>query len=156
MLQLFVVLYVPGLLFAMPISSRFTAAVIAFVINYAAYFSEIYRGGIESVSRGQYEAGQVLGMTKTQIFFKIILLQVIKRIIPPLSNEVITLTKDTSLARVIALAEIIMCAERYTKQGLIWHCLLQHYISLFSMVSLQFYLDGSKRKWITLEYKEGF
>ena len=78
MLQLFVVLYVPGLLFAMPISSRFTAAVIAFVINYAAYFSEIYRGGIESVSRGQYEAGQVLGMTKTQIFFKIILLQVIK------------------------------------------------------------------------------
>ena len=118
MLQLFVVLYVPGLLFAMPISSRFTAAVIAFVINYAAYFSEIYRGGIESVSRGQYEAGQVLGMTKTQIFFKIILLQVIKRIIPPLSNEVITLTKDTSLARVIALAEIIMCAERYTKQGL--------------------------------------
>ena len=120
MLQLFVVLYVPGLLFAMPISSRFTAAVIAFVINYAAYFSEIYRGGIESVSRGQYEAGQVLGMTKTQIFFKIILLQVIKRIIPPMSNEVITLTKDTSLARVIALAEIIMCAERYTKQGLIW------------------------------------
>ena len=109
MLQLFVVLYVPGLLFAMPISSRFTAAVIAFVINYAAYFS-----------RGQYEAGQVLGMTKTQIFFKIILLQVIKRIIPPMSNEVITLTKDTSLARVIALAEIIMCAERYTKQGLIW------------------------------------
>ena len=88
MLQLFVVLYVPG--------------------------------GIESVSRGQYEAGQVLGMTKTQIFFKIILLQVIKRIIPPMSNEVITLTKDTSLARVIALAEIIMCAERYTKQGLIW------------------------------------
>ena len=120
MRQLFVVLYVPGLLFAMPISSRFTAAVIAFVINYAAYFSEIYRGGIESVSRGQYEAGQVLGMTKTQIFFKIILLQVIKRIIPPMSNEVITLTKDTSLARVIALAEIIMCAERYTKQGLIW------------------------------------
>ena len=101
-------------------NSRFTAAVIAFVINYAAYFSEIYRGGIESVSKGQYEAGQVLGMTKTQIFFKIILLQVIKRIIPPLSNEVITLTKDTSLARIIGLAEIIMCAERFTKQGLIW------------------------------------
>ena len=75
---------------------------------------------IESVSKGQYEAGQVLGMTKTQIFFKIILLQVIKRIIPPLSNEVITLTKDTSLARIIGLAEIIMCAERFTKQGLIW------------------------------------
>ena len=119
-LQLFVVLYAPGLLFSMPMNSRFTAAVIAFVINYAAYFSEIYRGGIESVSKGQYEAGQVLGMTKTQIFFKIILLQVIKRIIPPLSNEVITLTKDTSLARIIGLAEIIMCAERFTKQGLIW------------------------------------
>ena len=118
--QLFDVLYAPGLLISMQMNSRFTAAVIAFVINYAAYFSEIYRGGIESVSKGQYEAGQVLGMTKTQIFFKIILLQVIKRIIPPLSNEVITLTKDTSLARIIGLAEIIMCAERFTKQGLIW------------------------------------
>lgn len=120
MLQLFVVLYVPGLLFEMPMSSRFTAAVIAFVVNYSAYFSEIYRGGIESISKGQYEAGQVLGMTKTQIFFKIILLQVIKRIVPPMSNEVITLTKDTSLARVIGVAEIIMSAERFTKQGLIW------------------------------------
>lgn len=120
MLQLFVVLYVPGLLFEVPMSSRFTAAVIAFVINYAAYFSEIYRGGIESISVGQYEAGKVLGMTKPQIFFKIILLQVIKRIVPPMSNEVITLTKDTSLARVIGLAEIIMSAERFTKQGLIW------------------------------------
>jgi polar amino acid transport system permease protein len=120
MLQLFVVLYVPGLLFNMPISSRFTAAVIAFVLNYSAYFSEIYRGGIESISKGQYEAGQVLGMTKTQIFFKVILLQVIKRIVPPMSNEVITLTKDTSLARVIGVAEIIMSAERFTKQGLIW------------------------------------
>lgn len=120
MLQLFVVLYVPGLLFEMPMSSRFTAAVIAFVINYAAYFSEIYRGGIESISVGQYEAGKVLGMTRTQIFFKVILLQVIKRIVPPMSNEVITLTKDTSLARVIGLAEIIMSAERFTKQGLIW------------------------------------
>ena len=120
MLQLFIVLYAPGLLFQTPMSSRFTAAVIAFVINYAAYFSEIYRGGIESVSVGQYEAGQVLGMTKTQIFFQVILLQVIKRILPPMSNEVITLTKDTSLARIIGLAEIIMCAERFTKQGLIW------------------------------------
>lgn len=120
MLQLFVVLYAPGLLFSYPMSNRFTAAVIAFVINYAAYFSEIYRGGIESISQGQYEAGQVLGMTKMQIFFKIILLQVIKRIIPPMGNEVITLVKDTSLARIIGIAEIIMCAERFTKQGLIW------------------------------------
>ena len=120
MLQLFVVLYVPGLLFEMPMSSRFTAAVIAFVINYSAYFSEIYRGGIESISVGQYEAGKLLGMTRSQVFFKVILLQVIKRIVPPMSNEVITLTKDTSLARVIGLAEIIMSAERFTKQGLIW------------------------------------
>lgn len=120
MLQLFVVLYVPGLLFNMPMSSRFTAAVVAFVLNYSAYFSEIYRGGIESISVGQYEAGKVLGMTRSQVFFKVILLQVIKRIVPPMSNEVITLTKDTSLARVIGLAEIIMSAERFTKQGLIW------------------------------------
>lgn len=156
MLQLFVVLYAPGLLFSMPMSSRFTAAIIAFVINYAAYFSEIYRGGIESVSRGQYEAGQVLGMTKTQIFFKIILLQVIKRIIPPMSNEVITLTKDTALARIIGLAEIIMCAERFTKQGLIWPLFSTAvFFLVFNGTSL-FYLDGLKRKWITLEYKEGF
>jgi len=120
MLQLFVVLYSPGLLFGVPLKSRMTAALIAFVINYAAYFSEIYRGGIESISKGQYEAGAVLGMTKTQVFFRVVLLQVIKRIVPPMSNEIITLTKDTALARVIGLAEIIMCAERYTKQGLIW------------------------------------
>ncbi len=120
MLQLFVVLYAPGLLFEIPMSNRFTAAVIAFVINYACYFSEIYRGGIESIPKGQYEAGQVLGMTRSQIFFKIILLQVIKRIIPPMGNEVITLVKDTSLSRIIGIAEIIMCAERFTKQGLIW------------------------------------
>lgn len=120
MLQLFVVLYSPGLLFGIPMKSRMTAALIAFVINYAAYFSEIYRGGIESISSGQYEAGYVLGMTKPQVFFKVILLQVIKRIVPPMSNEIITLTKDTALARVIGIAEIIMCAERYTKQGLIW------------------------------------
>lgn len=120
MLQLFVVLYVPGLLFDYPVKNRFMAALIAFVINYAAYFSEIYRGGIEGIPRGQYEAGQVLGLTKTQVFFKIVLLQVVKRIVPPMSNEVITLVKDTSLARVIALAEIIMCAERYAGKGLIW------------------------------------
>jgi polar amino acid transport system permease protein len=120
MLQLFVVLYVPGLLFGMPMKSRMTAALIAFVVNYAAYFSEIYRGGIESIPKGQYEAGAVLGMTKSQVFFKVILLQVIKRIVPPMSNEIITLTKDTSLARVIGLTEIIMTAERFTKQGLIW------------------------------------
>lgn len=120
MLQLFVVLYVPGLLFGIPIKVRFTAALIAFVINYACYFSEIYRGGIESVPLGQYEAGQVLGMTKTQVFFKIVLMQVVKKIIPPMSNEIITLVKDTSLARVIAVAEIIMAADRFSAKGVIW------------------------------------
>ena len=120
MLQLFVVLYAPGFLFDFPIRSRMTAVLIAFVINYAAYFSEIYRGGIESISKGQYEAGQVLGLTKSQIFRKIILLQVVKRIVPPMSNEIITLVKDTALARIVGITEIIMCAERFTKQGLIW------------------------------------
>ena len=120
MLQLFVVLYAPGLLFNYPISSRFTAAVIAFVINYAAYFSEIYRGGIESISQGQYEAGQVLGLTKTQTFFKIVLFQVVKRITPAMGNEVITLVKDTSLARTIGVMEIIQNAQRFAAKGIIW------------------------------------
>lgn len=120
MLQLFVVLYVPGLVFDMPMRNRMLAAIIAFVINYACYFSEIYRGGIESISQGQWEAGKVLGLTRTQIFFKVILLQVVKRIVPPMSNEIITLVKDTSLARVIAVAEILMVAERFTGKGLIW------------------------------------
>lgn len=120
MLQLFVVLYVPGLVFDIPMRNRMLAALIAFVINYACYFSEIYRGGIESISRGQWEAGQVLGLTKSQIFFRIILLQVVKRIVPPMSNEIITLVKDTSLARVIAVAEILLAAERFAGKGLIW------------------------------------
>ena len=120
MLQIFVVLYAPGLLFDFPIRQRMMAVLIAFVINYAAYFSEIYRGGIESIPKGQYEAGQVLGMTKAQVFFKVVLLQVVKRIIPPMGNEVLTLVKDTSLARIVGVAEIIMCAERFTKEGLIW------------------------------------
>lgn len=120
MLQIFVVFYVPGLVFDMPMRNRMFAALIAFVINYACYFSEIYRGGIESISVGQYEAGQVLGLTKTETFFKVVLLQVIKRIVAPMSNEIITLVKDTSLARVIAVAEILMCAERFTGKGLIW------------------------------------
>lgn len=120
MLQLFVVMYMPGLVFGIPMKSRMTAVLIAFVINYAAYFSEIYRGGIESIPKGQYEAGQVLGMTRSQVFFRVVLLQVVKRITSPMSNEVITLVKDTALARVVSVAEIIMCAERYTKQGLIW------------------------------------
>lgn len=120
MLQLFVVLYAPGLLFNYPISSRLTATLIAFVINYAAYFSEIFRGGIESIPKGQYEAGQVLGLTKVQIFFKIVLFQVIKRITPSMGNEIITLVKDTSLARVIGVMEIIQNAQRFAAKGIIW------------------------------------
>lgn len=121
MLQLFVVFYVPPLMsggsFNFP---RMNAALIAFVINYAAYFSEIFRGGIEAIPKGQYEAGQVLGLKKSQIFFKIVLLQVIKRITAPIGNEIITLVKDTSLASVIAIPEILMNAKDFSMQGLIW------------------------------------
>ena len=121
MLQLFVVFYIPPLVsngsFNFP---RMQAALIAFVINYAAYFSEIYRGGIESIPKGQYEAGQVLGMKKTQIFFKVVLMQVVKRITAPIGNEIITLVKDTSLASVIAIPEILMNAKDFSMEGLIW------------------------------------
>ena len=120
MLQLMIVYYGPGLIFGLQALEKVPAVLIAFVINYAAYFSEIYRSGIEGVPRGQYEAGQVLGMTKSQVFFKVILIQVIKRIVPPMSNEIITLVKDTSLARIIATMEIIMVAGTYTAKGLIW------------------------------------
>lgn len=120
MLQLFIVFYGPGLFGFTPLRSRMSAALIAFIINYAAYFSEIYRGGIESIAHGQYEAGQVLGMTKTQIFFRVVLFQVIKRIVPPMGNEIITLIKDTALARVISYVEIIRIAERFSAGGLIW------------------------------------
>ncbi|MGN1433558.1 MAG: amino acid ABC transporter permease [Ruminococcus sp.] len=121
MLQLFVVFYIPPLVsngnFSFP---RMQAALIAFVINYAAYFSEIYRGGIESIPKGQYEAGQVLGMKKSQIFFKVVLMQVVKRITAPIGNEIITLVKDTSLASVIAIPEILMNAKDFSMEGLIW------------------------------------
>ena len=121
MLQIFIIFYVPGFAFGAPVSSRFDSAIIAFSINYACYFSEIFRGGIESISRSQYEAGQVLGMTKSQIFFRVVLLQVIKRITAPMSNEIITLVKDTALARVIMVTEIIKIAENLvSSRALIW------------------------------------
>ena len=120
MLQLIIIFYGPGLMFGMKAMPRFTATIVAFAINYACYFSEIYRGGIESIPSGQYEAGQVLGMTKNQIFFKVVLLQVIKRILAPMSNEVITLVKDTSLARIIGIYEIIWAGQCFIKKGLIW------------------------------------
>lgn len=138
MLQLIIIFYSPGLLAnwaasvknpnaftlwlaGLQVMDRFTTVIIAFVLNYAAYFSEIYRGGIESIPKGQYEAGQVLGMTKSQIFFKVVLMQVVKRILPPMSNEIITLVKDTSLARIISVYEIIWSAQNYIKlEGIIW------------------------------------
>lgn len=149
MLQLIIIFYGPGLIGAAaqemnssnPIIQwvatwecfdRFTAVIVSFVINYACYFSEIYRGGIESIPKGQYEAGQVLGMTKTQVFFKVVLLQVIKRIIPPMSNEIITLVKDTSLARTISVYEVIWKGEAFIKtDGLLWPLL---YTGLFYLI----------------------
>ena len=138
MLQLIIIFYGPGLianwaqnlgssgwftgmLAGLRVMPRFTAVIVAFVINYACYFSEIYRGGIESISKGQYEACRVLGMTRRETFFRVILLQVVKRIVPPMSNEIITLVKDTSLARVISVYEVIWAAEKFIKNGgLIW------------------------------------
>lgn len=135
MLQIFAIFYLPGLLklfvwpqmntgwawFDQTFSTRFIVALVAFSINYAAYFSEIFRGGIQSISQGQYEAGQVLGLSKREVFFKVVLLQVVKRIIPPMSNEIITLIKDTSLANTIAVYELIYEATEFmTVKGLIW------------------------------------
>lgn len=120
MLQLLIIYYLPGLAFGNPIwgsgeSGRFVASAVAFIINYACYFSEIYRSGIQGVPVGQQEAGQVLGMSKNQIFFKVTLLQMVKRIVPPMANEIITLVKDTSLARIIALQEIIWAGQAFLK-----------------------------------------
>lgn len=121
MLQVILIFYGPGLLNLNIRFDRLPAVLIAFIINYACYFSEIYRGGIESIPKGQYEAGQVLGMTKSQIFFRIVLFQVIKRVVPPMGNEIITLVKDTSLARVIAVTELVKSAENIIAvKGIIW------------------------------------
>ena len=137
MLQLIIIYYGPGLWLDSNIwgggsSGRMTACVIAFVINYSCYFSVIYRGGIEGVPAGQREAAEVLGFTKSQIFFKVTLLQMIKRIVPPMSNEIITLVKDTSLARIIAITELIKAGESYMKSaGIIWPLF---YTGLFYLV----------------------
>ena len=130
MIQLLIIYYFPGLVLHNPIwgggeAGRFAAASVAFIFNYSCYFSEIYRGGIQGVPVGQQEAGLVLGMTKSQIFFKVTLLQMIKRIVPPMSNEIITLVKDTSLARIVALQEIIWAGQAVVKgssgiSGQIW------------------------------------
>ena len=134
MLQLFVVMYVPGLVFDMPMQSRLTAVMIAFIINYSAYFSEIYRGGIEAIPKGQYEAGQVLGMTRSQIFFKIVLFQVIKRIVPPMGNE------------------IIKAAERYTAMGYIWPLFYTGVFFLIFVGALTLLFGWIERK---LDYYKG-
>jgi len=122
MLQVIIVFYGPSLIWGPGYAfERLTAVLVAFIINYAAYFSEIYRGGIQSITIGQYEAGYVLGMTNGQIFIKVVLLQVVKRILPPMSNEIITLVKDTSLARIIAVKELIMMSQEYISvHALIW------------------------------------
>lgn len=130
MIQILIIFFFPGLVLGNPIwggseSGRFAASAVAFIFNYACYFSVIYRGGIQGVPKGQHEAGLVLGMTKPQIFFKVTLLQMIKRIVPPMSNEIITLVKDTSLARIISLQEIIWAGQAFLKgsqgiSGQVW------------------------------------
>ncbi|MBE6559918.1 MAG: amino acid ABC transporter permease [Ruminococcaceae bacterium] len=132
MLQVMIVFFGPGLLFSLPPLPRLGAVLIAFIINYACYFSEIYRGGIESIPKGQYEAGQVLGMTKAQVFFRVVLFQVIKRIVPAMGNEVITLVKDTSLARVISVVELVKAAQDIVGlKSIIWPLF---YIGAFYLV----------------------
>ena len=137
MLQLIIIFYTPGKVLPQnPWNSfsdgRMFACIVAFVINYACYFSVIYRGGIEGVPAGQREAGEVLGMTRTQIFFKITLLQMVKRVVPPMSNEIITLVKDTSLARIIAITEIIKAGESFSKSaGIVWPL---YYTAVFYLV----------------------
>lgn len=147
MLQVIIVFYGPGLIWGGQAMGRLSAAMVAFVINYACYFSEIFRGGIQSMPVGQQEAGQVLGMTKTQIFFKVTLLQVVKRILPPMGNEFITLIKDTSLARIISNKEIIMMAQEYaTSKALIWPLFSTAIFFLLGVGILTLLLDYSEKK----------
>jgi len=151
MLQLLIIFLGPGLMdlgnpWPSGADGRLTAATVAFVINYACYFSEIYRGGIQSIPRGQYEAGEVLGMTKSQIFFRVTLLQVVKRILPPIGNEVITLVKDTSLARIISCKEIIMMANEYTSKGLIWPLFSTGLFFLVFVGALTLFFGALERK----------
>ena len=163
MLQIFVIFYVPGLLFGFQwpslvtgnlwfdntFSTRFIAALVAFSINYAAYFSEIFRGGILSIPKGQFEAGAVLGMSKREVFFKVILLQMIKRIVPPMGNEVITLVKDTSLANVIAVTELMFRAQQQLNKGLIWPIFYAGLFYLLFNTLVTYLLKFTERK---LEY----
>ncbi len=147
MLQIILIFYGPGLLDWDIKLPRLTAVLVAFIINYSCYFSEIYRGGIESISKGQYEAGQVLGMTKTQIFFRIVLFQVIKRIVPPMGNEIITLVKDTSLARVIAVTELVKAAENIISvKAILWPLFYVGAFYLIFSALLTFLLNFAEKK----------
>ncbi len=158
MLQLLIIFYIPGyMLDRSPWPSgetgRFMASAVAFILNYACYFSEIYRGGIQGVPKGQQEAGQVLGMTKSQIFFKVTLLQMIKRIIPPMSNEIITLVKDTSIARIISMQEVIWAGYAFLKgshgyAGLLWPLFFTgiYYLAFNGVLTLLFgYIEKKLR-----------
>ena len=146
MLQVIAVYYGPAILFSWKLMPRLFAVLVAFIINYACYFAEIFRGGIESVSNGQFEAGMVLGLTKTQIFFKVVLLQMIKRILPSMSNEVISLVKDTSIARVIVVTEILKVAGDFTAKGLIWPLFYTgvYYLVIIGILTLIFGLLEKK------------
>lgn len=156
MLQLLIIYYVPGFVlpknpWGMGETGRFTASAIMFIINYACYFSEIYRGGIQGVPAGQQEAGLVLGMTRSQIFFKVTLMQMIKRIVPPMANEIITLVKDTSLARIISLQEIIWAGYAFLKgshgySGLLWPLFFTGLYFLVSVGALTIVFDYVEKK----------
>ncbi|MCQ2449672.1 MAG: amino acid ABC transporter permease [Clostridia bacterium] len=162
MIQLLIIYYFPGLVFGNPIwgggeDGRFLAAAVAFIVNYACYFSEIFRGGIQGVPAGQQEAGKVLGLSKSQIFFRVTLLQMIKRIIPPMSNEIITLVKDTSLARIIALQEIIWAGQGFMKgsqgiSGQIWPLFFTavYYLAFSGILTLLFNYSEKKLSYFKI------
>ncbi len=147
MLQIVIIFYGPGLWFGMPFKSRLLAACIAFVINYACYFSEIFRGGLESISKGQYEACKVLGLTKSQTFFKVVLMQVVKNIVPPLGNEIVTLVKDTSLSNIIMVEELIFSANEIQKvYGIMWPLFVAGLFYLIFNGLVQFLLAKAEKK----------
>ena len=150
LLQLMIINYGPGLLFGTPFKSPMIATLIAFGINYAAYFSEIYRGGIESIPKGQYEAGYLLGMTKVQTFTKVVLPQVYKRILPPMGNEFITLVKDTSLARILSVGELLFIANEFNSKGVIWPLFYSgvFYLIMCGILTLIFSkLEKRNKRW---------
>lgn len=149
MLQLIIIFYMPGLWFGSPVFSdnRLFAASVAFVINYACYFAEIFRGGFESIPKGQYEACKVLGMTRTQTFFKVVLLQIIKNVVAPLGNEVVTLVKDTSLANIIMLEELILKAQNIEKTyGILEPLFIAGLFYLIFNSLVQFLLSKTEKK----------